>query len=118
MRFWRSWKFRLLLFFAVVGPGFVGKKAQARFRMGIVHGKTGEEGVAYSDARLCSPRRYFKDHHVAAALVDVVLRGQYFHLRRSKSYGQIQHCFPLPPTEKASPGIVAGRDVDGRTALF
>ena len=23
MRFWRSWKFRLLLFFAVVGPGFI-----------------------------------------------------------------------------------------------
>ena len=96
----------------------ISKNAQAGFRLGFLHRKTGKEVVAHLDAGLGGSRRNLKDRHIAAALIDVMLRGQHLDLRRHEPHRQVQHHFAAPTPEKAPPGIVEGRDAHGRVTLL
>ena len=91
-----------------IGVVGVGKEAKPDFGLRFFHRETGKEVAAHLHAGFRGAGRNLEDRHIAAALIDVMLRGHHLNLRGRKAHGQVQVRLALPAAEKASPGIVEG----------
>ncbi len=93
------------------------KDAHACGGIGILHGPARKKVIAHLHAGFNRPLGNLEKRHIAATLIDVMLRGENLGARRNKADGQVLDELAPATAEESPPGIVRCRD-DERCGTF